>query len=381
MKTKPRILVTTAAGNTGKATTIALLEKGYPVRAFVRRRDHRSKVLEDAGAEIFVGDMANLLDVRQALTDVQRAYVCMPLSPHGLHDVMTFAVAASEARLEALVWMSQWLSAAEHPSLATRETYLIDHILKWIPGAKVATVNPGWFADNYFLVMEPMAQLGIMPLPLGNGGNAPPSSEDMGRVIAEILADPGSHHGKTYRPTGPKVLSPEDIASSIGNALGRRVKYVDVPEKMLLKSMKSQGYGQFFQMDLLRYYTEDYRQNAFAVGAPTNVVEEITKRPAEDFDTIARRYVVEMSKASARRYAVELPEARQSFGNKVKAMQNFAKILLTKAPNIEALERALEVPKLSTSRYGSENQDWLNSHDVDNAYGVPKWDLASALLK
>ena len=94
MKNNPRILVTAAAGNTGRATTKTLLEKGFPVRAFVRRRDRRSKVLEDAGAEIFVGDMSNLSVVRRALKGVQRAYVCMPLSPHGLHDVMTFAVAA-----------------------------------------------------------------------------------------------------------------------------------------------------------------------------------------------------------------------------------------------------------------------------------------------
>ena len=36
------ILVTAAAGSTGKTTTLALLEKGFKVRAFVRRRDDRS---------------------------------------------------------------------------------------------------------------------------------------------------------------------------------------------------------------------------------------------------------------------------------------------------------------------------------------------------
>ncbi len=39
--TKPTILVTSAAGNTGIPTTLQLLEKGYPVRAFVRRDDRR----------------------------------------------------------------------------------------------------------------------------------------------------------------------------------------------------------------------------------------------------------------------------------------------------------------------------------------------------
>ena len=99
---KARILVTTAVGKTGKATALPLLEKGFRARALVRRLDNRSKVLEDAGAEVFVGDMANVLDLRRALTDVQRAYVCAPPALLALHKVMAFAVAANEARVEAL---------------------------------------------------------------------------------------------------------------------------------------------------------------------------------------------------------------------------------------------------------------------------------------
>lgn len=49
--TKPRILVTSAAGRTGSAAVLQLLAKGFPVRAFVRQRDARSDALERAGAE------------------------------------------------------------------------------------------------------------------------------------------------------------------------------------------------------------------------------------------------------------------------------------------------------------------------------------------
>ena len=33
----------------------------------------------------------------------------------------------------------------------------------------VTVNNVGWFAENYFWVLEPAAQLGILPLPLGDG--------------------------------------------------------------------------------------------------------------------------------------------------------------------------------------------------------------------
>ncbi len=39
----PRILITSAAGKTGMAAALALLEQRLPVRALVRRDDHRAE--------------------------------------------------------------------------------------------------------------------------------------------------------------------------------------------------------------------------------------------------------------------------------------------------------------------------------------------------
>ena len=50
--TRPRVLVTSAAGRTAAPAVLDLLKKGFPVRAFVRRDDARAEVLRNAGAEI-----------------------------------------------------------------------------------------------------------------------------------------------------------------------------------------------------------------------------------------------------------------------------------------------------------------------------------------
>lgn len=60
---KPRILVTSATGRTGSTDALQLLEKRFPVRAFVRWRDARSAALEKAGAEIVIGDLFDLWDL------------------------------------------------------------------------------------------------------------------------------------------------------------------------------------------------------------------------------------------------------------------------------------------------------------------------------
>ena len=49
-----RILITSAAGKTGMAAALELLQRRFPVRALVRREDHRAQRLRDAGAEVVV---------------------------------------------------------------------------------------------------------------------------------------------------------------------------------------------------------------------------------------------------------------------------------------------------------------------------------------
>lgn len=84
----------------------------------------------------------DIRDLRQALTDVQRAYFVVAMGPNTLYTGMTFAVAAEEAKLEVVAAMSQWTSGSIHPSLTTREIWLTDKILPWMPSVDVVTVNP-----------------------------------------------------------------------------------------------------------------------------------------------------------------------------------------------------------------------------------------------
>ena len=134
---KPRILVTSAAGHTGSVVVRQLLEKGFPVRAFVRRDDTRSERLRKAGAEIFVGDLYDMRDLRKALVDVQRAYYCAPFGPNLLHGSMLFAHAAEEARLEVVALMTAWNPHPTHPSIHQREHWLANNIYQWMPTVDV----------------------------------------------------------------------------------------------------------------------------------------------------------------------------------------------------------------------------------------------------
>jgi uncharacterized protein YbjT (DUF2867 family) len=160
---KPRIIVTGATGKTGSVVVTELLKARYPVRAIVRREDGRSARLKAQGAEVAIADMSDVERIADALKDVQGAYYCPPLDPYMIQGAVAFAVAAKEARLEHIVGLTQWLASPSHPSLMTRQHWLVDRLFSMTPGVAHTIINPGFFADAYLLTIGLAVHLGLFP--------------------------------------------------------------------------------------------------------------------------------------------------------------------------------------------------------------------------
>lgn len=346
---QPKILVTAASGKTGSATARELLARGYPVRALVRREDERSARLRAAGAEIHTGSLEDPQDLHAAMAGVQRAYFCPPLEPGTLRRATLFATAAAQARLEVVVALSQWVADPSHPAVHAREKWLSQQVLSSTPGLDTVVVNPGWFADNYMAALEPIAQFGLMAMPLGAGLNAPPSTEDIARVIVGALTDPAPHIGRAYRPTGPELLAPEQIAEAFGRALGRPVKYRDAPLSLFLKVAKALGYPDFVTSQLY-WFLQDYQNNAFGVGAPTDAVLDVGGKPPEPFEQIAIRYV---NAANA---------TRRSVGSRLRAALHLTQALLTPAPDVDAIARRAGLPVIDHAVLAMDSPQWRTTH-------------------
>jgi uncharacterized protein YbjT (DUF2867 family) len=127
---------------------------------------------------------------------------------------------AQEFNLELVVVMSQWLADPNHPSIHTRETWFADKVFSQLSSLDTVIVNPGWFADNYMAALEPITQMGMMPMQLGDGLNAPPSNEDIARVIVGTLTNPApvGRQGQSYyrrKKSQPLLLRCSDDQSSI----------------------------------------------------------------------------------------------------------------------------------------------------------------------
>jgi uncharacterized protein YbjT (DUF2867 family) len=344
---KPRVLVTSAAGRTGAAAVAELLRLGFPVRAFVRRDDARAAALRKAGAETVVGDLFDLRDLRRALVDVQRAYHCPPWAPNLLHESMLFALAAEEAKLEVVALMSAWNPHPSHPVVLTREHWIANNVYRWMPSVDVVHVNPGLFAFNYLLGLPIIAHTGMFMAPFGDGLNAPPSSEDIGRVAAGVLAEPARHVGRSYRPTGPKLLAPDDVAGILAKVLGRKVKYTDTPPWRFEKAGRAMGFPLYALAWGRRFY-EELRKGAFAIGAPTDHYEAVCGRPPEDFETVARRYVAHP----------ELIWPGLRIGTKLHALRIVLRMLRTRVPDLDRWEDEHYFVRVASPQLAHESAEW-----------------------
>ena len=163
--TRPLILITGATGKTGAPAAKTVIERGFPVRAFVHRRDERSERLRRFGADVVVGDFLDLQSVRSAMRDVKRVYFCYP--PHGdrLLDAATnVAVAARAAGVEAVVNMSQISAREQARSPLSRHHWLSEQVLDWANIGAVH-IHPTFFAEvSYLLSGQSIAEAGKLAI-------------------------------------------------------------------------------------------------------------------------------------------------------------------------------------------------------------------------
>src|SRR3954454_1735143 len=133
------ILVTGAAGRlgaVGRTVTGLLLDRGLSVRAMVRREGDRAAALRAAGADVVVGDLLDPADVYRTVSDCQRIYFGMSVSPGYLEASVTMAAVARERGIDALVNMSQRTVAQmslqnSTPSPQQRQHWLSEQAFAW----------------------------------------------------------------------------------------------------------------------------------------------------------------------------------------------------------------------------------------------------------
>ncbi|WP_042879458.1 NAD(P)H-binding protein [Cupriavidus necator] len=244
------ILVTGAAGAIGaigRNVTAILLDKGHKVRALVRQEDERADDLRRLGAEVVQGDLTDLDSMHRAIEGVSRIYFGMSVSAAYLEATINTAAVARHHGVEAFVNMSQ-MTVTEMSITQTTDSpqhklhWLAEQALAW-SGLPVITVRPTVFLEGFFLRL---AAAGVrerdeLALPLGSSRTSPVSAVDVAHAVAGILDKPAPHIGNIYNLTGPESADLEHYARVFSEALGRTIRYRDVPVSAWADKLREAG--------------------------------------------------------------------------------------------------------------------------------------------
>ena len=293
------ILVTGAGGGIGGvgSKVVALLrQRGRAVRAMAHHDGDSADALRALGADVVVGDLTRPADVATALDSVQRMFFSMSLAPSYLEATATVTtVARAVGDLDALVAISQ-MTMSQMDALSMSESHhqrmhwLSEQVLNW-SGLPVVHVRPTLFLDNPLfttVAARSIADSGTIRLPFGTGRTSPVVVDDVARVVATVLTDPGPYIGRALELTGPRSQDMNGVAEEYTRALGRPVSYVDVPPETWAKQVLAAVRLGPYVDEHLATVARLHRENRY--DRMTTTVEEITGRPAESVEEfIAQR--------------------------------------------------------------------------------------------
>ncbi|MFI1913110.1 NmrA/HSCARG family protein [Nocardia sp. NPDC020380] len=238
---KGPVLVIGATGRQGGAAARALLERGWPVRAFVRNTGApAARALADAGAELIPGDLGDEDSLRTAMDGAHGVFLMMTMMVGA--NISLDAVAAEErhgrtvADLAAKAGISHLVYSSLNGVGAGSGIEYYDakeHIEEYIRSlALPATVlRPVSFMDNFATYNRPTRDGDhlVLALPVDPATPMPLIAiHDIGQFAAVAFERPHQLLGRTLEIAGD-VLPPTRIAEILARAAGLTPRTAQIP--------------------------------------------------------------------------------------------------------------------------------------------------------
>jgi uncharacterized protein YbjT (DUF2867 family) len=274
------ILVTGATGNIGSAVLEKLVEAGQPVRVLAR---DPAKLEKHGGAfEIVKGDLARPETLDAAFAGVDKLFLLATVP-----DLPKLAGHAIDAAKKAGVKHVVFVSSSAMPRIQIGRWHAEAEAKLKASGIAWTILQPGAFASNTLWWVGSIKAQGAVFQPWGDGKVAPIDPRDIADVAVKALTSPG-HEDKVYVLTGPEAVSAADELAKIGAAIGRPLRFVDVPEDAVREAMLKAGSPEIMVDALL----EAMALVKTGYGSEiTETVEQILGRKARTFDEWLKDHV------------------------------------------------------------------------------------------
>jgi uncharacterized protein YbjT (DUF2867 family) len=282
------ILVTGAAGKTGRAVLAALDSRGATARGLVRTREQIGEVERIGAVEGIVADLASVDEMRRAFEGIRTVYLIVPNMHPEERRIGEMAIEAARAsEVQGIVYHSvlhpQTRQMPHHWQKLEVEEKLFES------GLGFTILQPAAYMQNLVPYWDEIVEEGVYRVPYGeHAALSLVDLEDVAEAAAAVLTSEG-HAGATYELAGPEALSPKTMAAILSSVLGTEVTSETIPLEIWAEKARAKGLEGYPLDSLLAMFR--YYDRHGLVGNP-RVLESLLGRPASTFRRFVARRVL-----------------------------------------------------------------------------------------
>ena len=285
----PMILVTGAAGKTGKAVIKALIARGAAVRAFIRNPLHHAGLEAMAVDDVVIGEMGDPHVLSQTMHNVEAVYhICPNVSPHEVAFGKAMIDAATDAGVQHFVYHS-----VLHPQIeAMPHHWNKMRVEELLFSAKldVTILQPTAYMQNSLAEWHRMVSDGIyrVPYPIETRLSLV-DLDDVAQAAATVLTGAG-HVGATYELVGTAPMNQIEIAATFGHVLQKDIRAEAESIEAWSDRVRKAGMDTHQRETLIKmfeaYARDDLKGNpnvlGWLLGRPPTSVADFAARFASD---------------------------------------------------------------------------------------------------
>lgn len=238
--------ITGITGNVGGNVARKFLADGFAVRAVVRDV-RKGEGWAKRGCDVAVADIQDVAALTPAFAGAEGVFLLVPPNfdpapgfPEARAIAAALKAALEKARPAKVVYLSTIGAQASEPNLLTQHT-IIERVLTELL-LPITFLRPGWFLENSRWDVAAARENGVIPSflqPLDKP-IAMVATADIGRVAAELLQEDWSGR-KVVELEGPNRVTPNAVAATFAELLGRPVRMDAVPRGTWEPLFRSQG--------------------------------------------------------------------------------------------------------------------------------------------
>jgi uncharacterized protein YbjT (DUF2867 family) len=274
------LLITGATGMIGSLLADALVDQGVEFTVMLRPGGSGDQIGGKPGVSSREGDFDDPESLRRALEGVDRAFLLTNSTERTEAQQIAFVEAAQAQRVGHVVYLSQLAADRESPVRFLRyhgavEAALRNSTVGW------TLVRPNLILQAY-IPFAPMMAQGALQVPIGDAAVSVVDARDIAAVAAAALTEDG-HVGKTYTLTGPAAVTHAEIATELGDAAGRTVRFESIPPEAFLAALTGVGMPEWQAEGLVEDYEHYDRGEASTVSSDVAQVTGTSPRSLRDF--------------------------------------------------------------------------------------------------